>query len=83
MRHLMDEWWIILKEAAEGNFEDPLDPAALHLDLPRLEAVALASMCNIEADVRRAAMDVLVAVRRLHQALIIVASSNPAGAGRT
>ena len=74
----MDEWVVILKETALGNFEEPWDALALHLDLPRLEAVALASMCCIEADVRRAAMDVLAAVRRLHQALIVVAQSAPA-----
>ena len=78
MCYLMDEWVVILKETALGNFEEPWDALALHLDLPRLEAVALASMCCIEADVRRAAMDVLAAVRRLHQALIVVAQSAPA-----
>ncbi|KAK9867850.1 hypothetical protein WJX84_002781 [Apatococcus fuscideae] len=78
MCHLMDEWVTILKETAQGNFEEPWDAKALHLELPRLEAVALASLCSIEADVRRAAMDALAAAKRLHQALIIVVRGAPA-----
>ena len=74
----MDEWVTILKETAQGNFEEPWDAKALHLELPRLEAVALASLCSIEADVRRAAMDALAAAKRLHQALIIVVRGAPA-----